>query len=1197
MSTQENRLLSLGFKLTDGHEALYTHQKFDIKIDLSIKNGKISYPDKLIIHDQTTSNLAKEESYVVLQCVIKLLELGYIPENIELERAWELGTKEKGKLDILIKHSNNKAYTMIECKTKKEFSNTWDKMLKDGKDRRQQLFSYYQQDKNASTLILYTFDFDNNLPEYHVIQTTKEMKKASNLDECINEWNKNSVKQGFFEKQAYQTDFDHDIRRENLQEITEETGNTIYHAFATILRKHSVSDKSNAYNRLFNLFLCKIIDEDRELDKIVEFQWKENDTYITLAKRLNDLYKNGMIKFLNKEITDYTDKDLQQYKDDKVLQKMFDELRLYKNNEFSFIDVFNEESFIQNMKVVKDIVQLLQHYQFRYTHKHQYLGNFFELLLNTGFKQENGQFFTPVPLAEFIVRSLPLKEMIQENDSLPYIIDYACGSGHFLTEGMDEIQFLIENNELSQTPSVKKDLKSWNENPYKWANEYVYGIDNDYRLIKTTKVACFLNGDGEANIIHTNGLNRFGHKDFTGKLQKANQFDILLANPPYSVDGFLHQLSDDDKKVFKFTKIATSNTNDIECFFIERSEQLLKDKGMMGIVLPISILQNSDNLYTEARKILLQGFEIKALFDVGSSGFMATGTNTVIVFAQKNDSLYNTLRLVVDKFMSDKKDVVCNGIKNAFSLYVSETYDEMSFEAYSQWIDTLKDKDLENEKDRMTTFMMSYNQVIPVIKSGEKDKSQSFLGYKFSNAKGNEGLHPVGEGKLYPKDTRELQNNKANYYIYQSFLGNITKETEIHKDLKDDIFITRLSHLLAWENKDNWSAVRLSQKKKIVSKYPIVNLGAFVDFRIGGTPARNNLKFYENATHLWVSIAEMNSNIITDTKEKINDLGIKNSNVKLIKKGTLLFSFKLTIGKVAIAGKDLYTNEAIAGLIFKDHQQKELKQEFVYFLFSSSILDLNIMIKSNTFGTSLNLDTMPKIQLPLPPIDEQNRIVSLMQAQDDIITNSQKEITELREKIQSIDLSGYPTKKLESVCLDIVNGGTPDTKIEEYWDGEIAWATLVDTKNKYLLSTERTISKLGMKKSSATMLPINTVIFSSRATIGDVSISKIPVTTNQGYKSFICNPKKIEYEYLYYVLKQEGSNIAELSTGTKYKEVSKTQIANYKIPVPSLEEQQKIVDEINTYESQIDSLNQKITQAKDTQKQIMSDVFTIEDVI
>ncbi|MCR2124537.1 ribonuclease P protein subunit [Campylobacter upsaliensis] len=98
---------------------------------------------------------------------------------------------------------------------------------------------------------------------------------------------------------------------------------------------------------------------------------------------------------------------------------------------------------------------------------------------------------------------------------------------------------------------------------------------------------------------------------------------------------------------------------------------------------------------------------------------------------------------------------------------------------------------------------------------------------------------------------------------------------------------------------------------------------------MGGTPARNNSAYFQG-DNLWVSIAEMNGQVITDTKEKISDEAIKKSNVKLIPKDTTLLSFKLSIGKTAIAGKDLYTNEAIAGLIPNDNNK--LLDMFLFYI-------------------------------------------------------------------------------------------------------------------------------------------------------------------------------------------------------------------------------------------------------------------------
>ena len=131
------------------------------------------------------------------------------------------------------------------------------------------------------------------------------------------------------------------------------------------------------------------------------------------------------------------------------LLKEVNKLRLEKNNEFAIKEVYDNASFEENAKVVKEVVELIQGYRIRYNKRQQYLSDFFELLLTTGLKQEAGQYFTPVPIAQFIIKSLPLDSIMTEKLSrkdgeiLPYMIDYAAGSGHFITEFMHEIQDII----------------------------------------------------------------------------------------------------------------------------------------------------------------------------------------------------------------------------------------------------------------------------------------------------------------------------------------------------------------------------------------------------------------------------------------------------------------------------------------------------------------------------------------------------------------------------------------------------------------------------------------------------------------------------------------------------------------------------------------------------------------------------------
>lgn len=160
---------------------------------------------------------------------------------------------------------------------------------------------------------------------------------------------------------------------------------------------------------------------------------------------------------------------------------------------------------------------------------------------------------------------------------------------------------------------------------------------------------------------------------------------------------------------------------------------------------------------------------------------------------------------------------------------------------------------------------------------------------------------------------------------------------------------------------------------------------------------------------------------------------------------------------------------------------------------------------------------------------------------------------------------------------EIECGGTPSSSKPEYWDnGDICWATLPDLKNKYIFDTQRKITALGLKNSSAKLLPVNSVIFSSRATIGEMSITKVETSTNQGSKNFICDPRKIEYEFLYYLLKSKVDEIIGLATGATYKEINKTVFSSVEIDIPDLLPQKQIAGTLATYDDLIENNMRRI---------------------
>lgn len=155
---------------------------------------------------------------------------------------------------------------------------------------------------------------------------------------------------------------------------------------------------------------------------------------------------------------------------------------------------------------------------------------------------------------------------------------------------------------------------------------------------------------------------------------------------------------------------------------------------------------------------------------------------------------------------------------------------------------------------------------------------------------------------------------------------------------------------------------------------------------------------------------------------------------------------------------------------------------------------------------------------------------------------------------------GWEMKNLGDVC-SVLNGGTPDTTIKEFWDGENLWITPKDMgklNSIYVDDTERKITDAGLKNSSAKILPVNSVVLSSRAPIGHLAINTKPISTNQGCKGIIPT-EKINTHFLFYFLKKSVQLLNDLGSGTTFKELSGSKLSDVKIPLPPISEQQHIV--------------------------------------
>lgn len=1032
MITKDNLkqvLENLGFK-NKNENYVKTINNYTLLIDY--KNQSINYPKEIKIHDKTTSNFSHPENFVVFECVHRLLEKGYKAEYLELEPKWNLGRDKKGgKADILVKDNEKNPYLIIECKTtdskNSEFIKEWNRMQEDGG----QLFSYFQQEKGVKYLCLYTSDFSDKL-EYknYIIQAydneeylkEKELqnsyKKSNNNIELFKTWKESYelqyFKQGIFEANvnAYKI-LEITPTFDNLKELKEEGK---YHEFAKILRKHNISGKENAFDKLVNIFLCKIYDETFNKNNLkFGYFGVMADTYANMQDRLMWLYKEAMKEFLGEKITFVSNEDIEKdFKQLKiktlkeVMQNYIKELKFYSNNDFAFLEVHNKELFLKNALVLKEIVELFANYKLTQNSTNQFLGNLFELFLQKGMKQDEGQFFTPIQICEFIMYSLPLQEMLSKNSKALRVIDYACGAGHFLNTYANELKRYLTEDEL------KEHYKN------------IYGIEKEYRLSKVSKVSSAMYGQNEINILYADALASFelaNTNNLEGEKAKpqieSNSFDLLIANPPYSVKGFLETLSDKSKNTYKLFNddINIETNNSIECFFCERANQILNDNAKAAIILPSSIL-NKDSIYKNTREILFQNFDFIAIVELGNQTFGATGTNTIILFLRKKETFKQENHLISQDYSLIKERIEAENLKdseNFYQNYLSAYCDFRKFdkELYSNFLNgnldsklveleafkdyrnafrqtsdykrlkeskiykESKDKqDLEDkaflayaqaiEKDKLLYFCLSLNQEVLIIKSPSDIKEQKkFLGYEWSNRKGDEGLKELHEPYLSPLFERGNPQNetKLNTLIYKSFLNTLDV---IPQELQIYATKARLVDMMDFEKVEFNKAISLNPSNSTQSemsnpfansKYELVRLGDIIidnlKSKIKVKEAKENITgkypFFTSGTNIY----------------RYDEYLIEGKNIFLSTGGNAIVQF--------YNGKSSYSTDTYA---LKSNNENYIDTYFLYILLKQLENFINCFLFKGSGLKHLQKTELKSLKIPLPPLEIQKQIVA-----------------------------------------------------------------------------------------------------------------------------------------------------------------------------------------------------------------------------
>lgn len=1258
-------------------------------LEYNSRTGDFIYPEGVIADRNTTQDSHQKESFVVFLCVAQLFSIGYLPHHLKLEGKNYSGT-DKGYCDVLVKNNDGDEYLIIECKTaditqKKddEFRKHWAKTLRNG----DQLFRYFNTYRKAKYLCLFAADYPEYTKDghkehkyeniYHIISLV-DNEEYLQTDQSLRSFQQLRDEQGssddFFAvwKQTYKQDYNTRGLLENgiepfnignksygladLKTVDEYSLERKYNEFAVILRKHTISSHENAFDKLINLFLSKIIDEKYNAQELT-LLWKgaAYDDYFSLQDRLNILYRQGMKEFFGDDVTYIENKQIDDAfafltskadEGKETIKRYFRQLKYFNNNPFAFLDVHNEDLFFKNAVILKDVISMLQGIYLTSNKDNQFLGDLFEGFLNKGVHQSEGQFFSPIPIVRFLVSSLPLRNLIEESKSIPKAIDYACGSGHFLTEYARQIQPIVA--ELKNT-----DI----ENYYK----QIIGIEKDYRLSKVSQVAAFMYGMDGIHIHYSDAL-------IDVPEVKDHTFKVLIANPPYTVSGFLETLTDEQRQRFTLTQYVSNieKNNSIEAFFIERAAQLLDTGGIATIILPSSFLTKG-GLYMHTRELLLKNFDIVSICCFGPNTFGQTNTSTVALFLRRkaiepdvakhlqnrvdswfagnmeDDEFYNDASLLDDyvkrigvsrgdyiamlhgQLTDDyiKTEIVQeyinalnihkqgkNASSTALALKAKEVRDNaQSFvkgKAFKQKTTEGQKEDIlrftlqfirEIEKEKLFYYMLAATNQQPVLvmkapeNQGKKDRrEQRFLGYEWSNRKGDEGIHYLNTGEM-KKSTADdeaadddtinqvkgvngivtplfnpnnlMDENKINYYIRSNF--DLHNEIVIPSEFEDILYQHDLVDMLDFGKSDFDKVINtnIAFKMNYQSKYELSPLKKFVIVN----PSKSEVSNYpldKPVSFVEMSSVSNNGYIVTREDRKYED--VKSGGYTYFAENDVIIA-KITPcmenGKCAIAN-GLKNGIGFGSTEFHVFRcSKEILNTYLFALLNTD--EVRLCAQKNMTGSSghrrVPESFYKTMEIPLPPIDIQETIARECLSIDSECRDSELIINKANNSIDKVigSLDKYTSniRTVDSVCVDMFAGGDKPKSFSAYSTDIYKvpiFSNGIENDGLYGYTDEARVSQ-------------KCVTISARGTLGFTVVRTKPFVPIVRLIVAIPDESIITAEYLRIALMKHGF----VNTGGSTPQLTVPNIKPYKIIVPELNIQREIVAKIAKYEDEIQS--------------------------
>ncbi len=381
------------------------------------------------------------------------------------------------------------------------------------------------------------------------------------------------------------------------------------------------------------------------------------------------------------------------------------------------------------------------------------------------------------------------------------------------------------------------------------------------------------------------------------------------------------------------------------------------------------------------------------------------------------------------------------------------------------------------------------------------------------------------------------------------------------------------------------------------------SLGEVCNLIGGGTPSKKNEDFYTGNIP-WATVRDMKNSVLSQTEFRITEEAVKKSSTNIIKSNNVVIATRVGLGKVCFIVQDTAINQDLRGIIPKKADQLTVRYLFWWLKSIAHLIE-----KEGTGATvkGVKLPFVKGLQIPLPPLPEQKRIVAILdkafEGINQAVSNAEKNLANARELFESYlnnvftqKGDGWVEKELGDVC-DLIGGGTPSKKNDAFYTGEIPWATVRDMNENLIVRTDFKITSEAVMNSSTNIIKSGNVIIATSVGLGKVCLLAQDTAINQDLRGII--PKKtnqLTVRYLFWWLKSIAHLIEKEGTGATVKGVKLPFVKSLRIPLFPLSKQEVIGEQLDTLQEETQHLQtiyqQKLNNLQELKQSILQKAFS-----